>query len=252
LRGFSSPQVVIPRVARNLLLASDSAEKSRFLPAVAMTLPQDGIRSRSLSPLPQPDQVGFGNPPVTESSGRIASLRNRTVAGLTPHPLAHIMTLTKALAGIWTHSLDKSSPKADDVVLSWTLHLAREHPAKQILVVASLLTAATAGYYLLGVLGIVASLVVISSSIAEFLFPVSYRISTSGAECRSALRRERIEWSSVKACYLDESGVKLSPLGYPTRLEAFRGVYLRFADDNAETVIAAVRKLREQQCQAST
>lgn len=57
------------------------------------------------------------------------------------------------------------------------------------------------------------------------------------------LKSSEIKWANVKRCYLDDFGVKLSPLDRVSRVEAFRGVYLRFGDNQNE-VIEAVKALR--------
>jgi hypothetical protein len=57
-------------------------------------------------------------------------------------------------------------------------------------------------------------------------------------------KTSEIKWTSVKRCYLDDFGVKLSPLDRKSRLEAFRGVYLRFGD-NQNQVIETVKSLKE-------
>jgi len=43
---------------------------------------------------------------------------------------------------------------------------------------------------------------------------------------------------------VDDRGIKLSPLGKPGRLEAYRGVYLRFGD-RAYEVKETVRRMRD-------
>lgn len=60
------------------------------------------------------------------------------------------------------------------------------------------------------------------------------------------LKGTEIKWENVKRCYVDDLGVKLSPLDRASRIEAFRGVYLRFGD-NQDAVIEAVKSLRQTQ-----
>jgi len=83
----------------------------------------------------------------------------------------------------------------------------------------------------------------LTASLADFLLPVRYVISRDKASVKMIGKSLEIKWQDVKRCYLDESGVKLSPLDRVSRLEAFRGVYLRFAD-NKDEVIEAVKSLR--------
>jgi hypothetical protein len=48
-----------------------------------------------------------------------------------------------------------------------------------------------------------------------------------------------MSWSQVKSVRRDALGAKLSPLARPSRLEAYRGIYLWF-EGNAEDVMAFI------------
>ena len=136
-----------------------------------------------------------------------------------------------------------SSTIEDQAILSWTVHLARSHPARTIVSVAFICFATAAGCLAVG--PYVAALVAaaLTASLADYLFPVRYVITRDKASCKSLLNRAEIRWADVKRCYLDNCGVKLSPLDRVSRLEAFRGVYLRFAS-NKDEVIETVKSLR--------
>jgi len=81
--------------------------------------------------------------------------------------------------------------------------------------------------------------VVLFGAISEFLLPITYTITEQGASASSLFARRSIRWKDVRHVYLDSLGVKLSPVSRESRLEAFRGVYLRF-DRNQDKVLAAV------------
>lgn len=133
----------------------------------------------------------------------------------------------------------------DDVVLSWTVHLARENPMKVLASAGVILATVTAAFYAIGLAGAVAAVFIMLSTLADFLFPVTYILNMEGAEARMLFKKAVISWSNVKRCYVDDTGVKLSPLDRATRLEAFRGVYLRFCN-NEEQVVNTVKSLREE------
>ena len=136
-----------------------------------------------------------------------------------------------------------SSTIEDQAILSWTVHLARKQPARAIVSLAFISVAAAAGFALAGPFVAVLAVGVMVASLADFLFPVRYTITHEKASCRMLVNRTEIRWADVKRCYLDDFGVKLSPLDQRSRLEAFRGVYLRFAD-NKDEVIETVKSLR--------
>lgn len=135
----------------------------------------------------------------------------------------------------------------DSIILRWTIHLAREHPRKLLILIALLSVSMAAGYWVIGALGPIAVVLAMGGALAEFLFPVTYELTEQGAVCKTLVKFSEIKWKNVKSCYLDDLGIKLSPLKHQSRLEAFRGVYLRFGNNRNE-VIEAVKSMRAKQC----
>jgi hypothetical protein len=56
-------------------------------------------------------------------------------------------------------------------------------------------------------------------------------------------------FSAFRACYPEKRGILLSPYLSPTRLENFRGFYLRYGGNNKVQVDEFIRKLLEDQHQ---
>jgi hypothetical protein len=120
-------------------------------------------------------------------------------------------------------------------VLSWRVHLAAAAPGKAAAVVLAIaLAAGLAALLWPGPLFPLAVAFVLLSAVAEFLFPIHYRLTPVGAEMRCFLARRVIRWSTVRRIYSLSEGIKLSPLDRPGRREAFRGLFLRFAGNEAE------------------
>lgn len=136
-------------------------------------------------------------------------------------------------------------------VLTWKVHLLRENPSKVFLIapvlLASLLICYAVSHSLL-YMAVIAFLFV--SALGDYLFTVRYEIHDWGASARTLFSKTLIEWDRVKKYYLDDRGIKLSPLGHQSRLEAYRGVYLRFGD-NKEEVIQVVRTMRDGFCRGA-
>lgn len=169
---------------------------------------------------------------------------------LTPHPGSNIMT-SRRLISI---SFDKgpmptqirhncSSTFKEEVILSWKSHLARKYPGKLAFSVLAILLASFAAHYAIGGIATIAVALVMIASTSDFLLPVQYEISKDGATCKMLFKSASIRWADVRHYYLDEYGVKLSPLEHQSRLEAFRGVYLRF-NNNDEQVIDIIKSLK--------
>ena len=128
----------------------------------------------------------------------------------------------------------------DDAQLTYTIHLARRRPAQAagaVAVIAAAALAAGFGFQSL-LLGLLAAALLIAS-VSDYLFPLTFTLTDRAAEARGPLHRRRLPWAQVRRVSRDPLGVKLSPFPHPSRLDAFRGIYLWFAD-NADDVAAFV------------
>ena len=80
------------------------------------------------------------------------------------------------------------------------------------------------------------SVVILVSSLASFFFPTAYILRDDCIVVKSLLRRFSRQWDFFKSYYPDKNGVLLSPFPSPSRLENFRGVYVRFGHNKTEVV----------------
>jgi len=131
-----------------------------------------------------------------------------------------------------------------NTTLEWTVHLARLRPRQARAAIAVILLAGAAAGYgfrspLLGVLAVV----LLTAAVSDYLFPLRYALRPEGVSVRGLLHRRVLAWPRVRRVTKDDLGVKLSPLARPSRLEAYRGIYLWFAD-NADQVMAAIAHYR--------
>jgi len=127
-----------------------------------------------------------------------------------------------------------------DETMTYTIHLARRRPtqaAAAVAVITAACLAAGFGFQSL-LLGLLAAALLIAS-VSDYLFPLTFTLTDEAAEARGPLHRRRLPWAQVRRVSRDNLGLKLSPLPQPSRLDAFRGIYLRFAD-NADDVMAFV------------
>ena len=114
-----------------------------------------------------------------------------------------------------------------------------------LLIASIVLASLVVGYvFFHSLLFLAVILFLFTSALAEFLFPIRYEINVRGASSHTLLGTTFIEWDRVKKYYLDDSGIKLSPLVKPGRLEAYRGVYLRFGS-HRDKVIQTVRRMQD-------
>lgn len=71
----------------------------------------------------------------------------------------------------------------------------------------------------------------IVGSAFEYLLPIRYRLDAEGIRCSYGLTRLSMSWQAVKRIDVNSSGILLSPFRRVSRLDAFRGIYLRYADE---------------------
>jgi hypothetical protein len=141
---------------------------------------------------------------------------------------------------------DSAATSAEAVLLEWTVHLLRPNPRRAFAVLATALAAGASGllFFHSVLFGAVGAFLILAST-AEFLFPIRYRLTTTRASCSFGLTRYEISWPEVRRLIATADGVKLSPLAIPSRLDAFRGVLLRFADDHSPGNRAGVMQIVE-------
>ena len=150
--------------------------------------------------------------------------------------------------------MEKAHPRIDsgsdgvasaELILAWKVHLLREEPSRMLLIAPVVLASLLVSYILFqSLLFPAVALLLFTCALSDYVFPVRYEITDRGASSRSLTGRTFVEWDRVKKYYLDDRGIKLSTLGRPGRLEAYRGVYLRFGG-NRDEVIRAVRRMRD-------
>jgi hypothetical protein len=113
----------------------------------------------------------------------------------------------------------------DGPVLTWTIHLAKEMPAKLCLVIIGYGAAMLAWWYFLPVpAALLLPLVALTSAMSEFLFPVTYTIDDVGIsqKCLPFFNRH-IAWTDVRRASAGRDGFFVTTLRLPSRLDQFRG-----------------------------
>lgn len=81
-----------------------------------------------------------------------------------------------------------------------------------------------AGYGLL-------ALGVLGASLSPYFFPTHYLLDEQGVQIRRLGRRQQRPWSQFRRADLHPDGIFLSPLPRASRLDGFRGCFLRAPRD---------------------
>ena len=126
--------------------------------------------------------------------------------------------------------------------LRWRSHPVADEFPRSLLNVGVLLGASVAvavafggaGYGLVaaGLLGL---------SLARYFLPTDFELDGEGATVRLLGHARRVPWDAVRRVLVHREGVFLSPFARRSRLDSFRGTFLRFAG-NADEVTRFVRR----------
>lgn len=84
------------------------------------------------------------------------------------------------------------------------------------------------------------SILILFGSLSGFYFPTRYRFYDDHLLVKTTIQSLRKDWSLFRSYYPDKNGVLLSPFARPTRLENFRGTYVKF-ESNRDKVMEIVR-----------
>ncbi|NIM04562.1 MAG: hypothetical protein GTO55_01415 [Armatimonadetes bacterium] len=142
--------------------------------------------------------------------------------------------------------------KNERVLLEWQTHLALSQPKKTYAVITAVLAASfTVLVCFRDPLLAAVCMFLLVSAVAEFLFPIRYRLTETGAYVRNLFSSRYLPWERVSRCYRGPQGIKLSPLSHPGWREAFRGVHLRVEGEEQEKVVEIIRALRASVSEAS-
>ena len=134
----------------------------------------------------------------------------------------------------------------ENVLLTWISHPAKARPVVTGLVIIFLTILVALVYSLTAsvVFTVIAALI-LWGSLAQYFLPTKFELTDKGVKIRYTLSGVAKEWKLFRSYYVDKNGVLLSPFVRPSRLENFRGLYVRFAG-NKDDVIAVVTRMIEQ------
>jgi hypothetical protein len=126
--------------------------------------------------------------------------------------------------------------------LSWQTHPARRHPVKAVVVLLlhGVLCVLMAQYTHSLPFAVLLTLVLFLS-LSAFYFPTWYRLSDQGIRVKTLVTTWERPWNTYRSYWPDKNGVLLSPFPHRSRLENFRGLFVRF-DGNRDLVLAFVRR----------
>lgn len=131
--------------------------------------------------------------------------------------------------------------------LVWRTHPFVEHPVRSAGLVAFLAALLFLTFTQYGPATSLLAAALLAASLAPYLFPTRYELNDEGVRQSMGLYRVHRRWEEFRNFYWDDVGVKLSTFSRRSRLEPYRGLFVRFAKDagtggNREEVLAVVRR----------
>ena len=139
---------------------------------------------------------------------------------------------------------DSVKDNKQEVLLSWKVSLVgKDGILKPLVAITIIVLVLILGAYLhrdILLVSIAAGIFFLAT--ADYFIPMHFWITGEAAYRRTVFGTKFMRWSNVKHCYLDDKGIKLSPLVNASRAEAFRGLFLYFGD-NRDELVETVRNL---------
>ena len=121
---------------------------------------------------------------------------------------------------------------------SWTVHPLVENWGKSILLGVFLILLLIAIYWVFQSVYIaLLSATFLFGSLYKYFLPFHHQFEADKLIITSCCYKLERPWETFRSFYTDANGVLLSPFARPTRLENFRGVYVRFGKHSPEEII---------------
>lgn len=137
---------------------------------------------------------------------------------------------------------EKIMESGDGAILEWICHPAKKNPKITVIVTLFLFVLVVMVYYMTySVWFAILAVLILFGSLASFYFPTRYKLTTDEIIVITKMQALHKKWSQYRSVYPDKNGVLLSPFIKPSRLENFRGLYLRFWY-NRDEVMAFVKE----------
>ena len=120
---------------------------------------------------------------------------------------------------------------------TWQVHPLRESWTRSTLLLFFLLLLFSGIYWLFqSVFVALLSAIFVTSSLYRYFVPFRYEFYEHQLVVTAPFYRLTKSWDTFRSFYVDNNGVLLSPFAKPSRLENFRGVYVRFGENGSEVV----------------
>lgn len=139
------------------------------------------------------------------------------------------------------HQNDARAPIAENACIneiSWRVHPLVEN-WKRSAILCIFLSAILAILYIgfKSIVVVMLSAMLLIGPLYKYFIPFHYNCGKESLLVKACCYKHERQWSSFRSSYVDKNGILLSPFPKPTRLENFRGIYVRFGKHPPEEIV---------------
>ncbi|OGC94971.1 MAG: hypothetical protein A2142_06805 [candidate division Zixibacteria bacterium RBG_16_48_11] len=80
------------------------------------------------------------------------------------------------------------------------------------------------------------AILILTGSLSPYFFPTKYELTQEQVKVNFLAVKKNKAWSEFRSYYPDKNGVFISPFARPSRLENYRGLYLRYQGNKEEVL----------------
>jgi len=120
--------------------------------------------------------------------------------------------------------------------MNWESLPFKEHPHRTVFVIIFLCAIGIGVYFSFGLYWVIIAYILLVGGILPYWLPTYYYLDEEGVRIKGIIVERKKRWDEFKSYYKDKNGVFLSPFSEPTRLENFRGIYIRFNNNKKEVI----------------
>ncbi|MCK4353510.1 hypothetical protein KAW65_08915 [candidate division WOR-3 bacterium] len=131
--------------------------------------------------------------------------------------------------------------------MQWKSQPCKEHPRKTILLIIFLVALGIGIYFSFSWYWVIIAYILVGGGILPYFLPTYYSLENEGMTIKGIVIEKKKQWEDFKTYYKDKNGVLLSPFDKPSRLENFRGTYIRFNDNEKEVIDFISTRIEEPQ-----
>ena len=122
-------------------------------------------------------------------------------------------------------------------MLSWVVHPVFDSWKRSALLIAFLIMLIAVVYFASQSIYLtLLSVFFLAGALYKYFVPFRYQFDNHKVTIQSFRYRFDQDWTNFHSFYIDRNGILLSPFAQPSRLENFRGVYVRFGNNKGDVI----------------